>query len=332
MSIHIGRRQFAASFGAAVIAWPFGSLARQRGRIIRIGVLWHASNEQEEEPFFSAFRQGLREAGYIEGQNILLVNTFAAENYERFKENAAELVARNVDILVAVNLRAALAAQSATTTIPIVFILVPDPVSSKLVASFGRPGGNITGLSQMALDLTAKRLEIFKDAIGVSRTALLVNPANPTFARQSIEETQAAAGHLQMGVHPIEARSPGDLDHAFTSIIQQGIGAIIVVSDSMFWNERNRIAELSTRHHLASMFALRDHVDAGGLISYGPSIPALFRRAGTYIDKIIKGEKAAEIPVERPAKFEFVVNLKTAKALGLTISPMVLGRADEVIE
>jgi putative tryptophan/tyrosine transport system substrate-binding protein len=231
-----------------------------------------------------------------------------------------------------VNLRAALAAQGATTTIPIVFILVPDPVASKLVASFAHPGGNITGLSQMALDLAAKRLEIFKEATGASRTALLLNPANPTFARQSIEETKAAADHLQMSVQPIDARSPDELDHAFTEITQQGINAVIVVSDSMFWNELKRIGELATRHRVASMFAMRDHVDAGGLISYGPSLVAIFRRTATYVDKIIRGEKTAEIPVERPTKFEFAINLNAAKALGLTFPPTVLARADAVIE
>jgi putative tryptophan/tyrosine transport system substrate-binding protein len=279
-----------------------------------------------------ALRQGLRDLGYVEGRNIVLENRFANEQYERFNALAAELAALKVDVLVSVTIPAALAAQRATTSIPIVFILVADPVATKLVNSFNRPGGNVTGLSQLALDLTGKRLEIFKEAIGVSRVAFIVNPTNQQYARASVEETEAASRILQMTIKPIEVSKASDLEGAFSAMAQDGIKAVSVLNDGMLWNERKQIAALALRHQMASMFAIRSHVDEGGLMSYGPNSPALFRRAATYIDKILKGENPAVIPVERPTRIELVINLKTAKSLGITVPPSLLTRADEVIE
>ena len=323
------RREFIMALSAAA-TWP--SSARARKKIPTIGVLWHAGSEQEEAPFLNALRQGLSNLGYLEGQNIVIENRFPAEQYERFNALASELVGLDVDVLVAVTQPAALAVQRATTTIPVVFILVSDPVAIRLVESFSRPGGHITGLSQMALDLTAKRLEIFREAIALPQLALLVNPGNREFARRSIEETEVAAAHVGVTVQAIEVSKPAGLENAFSQIAQDGIKGVVVLSDGMFWNERKQIAALPLRHQLASMFAIRDHAVDGGLISYGPSFPALFLRAATYVDKILTGENPSELPVERPTKFQLVINLKTAKALGLDVPPSLLARADEVIE
>jgi putative ABC transport system substrate-binding protein len=325
------RREFVGLAGGAA-AWPVGANAQSGNKVARIGILWHAANEQEEAPFPTVLREGLRDLGYVEGRNIHLVNTYASENYDRFKENAEKLVASQVDIIVAINLRAALAAQKATQTIPIVFIFVGDPVANKLVSSFARPGGNITGLSQIAEDLAAKRLEIFKNALGVSRAALLVNPSNAQFASKSIEETHSAAASLEIRVTPMDAARPEDLDAAFARMASTGFNSVVVVSDSMFWNERRRIGELALRSRIASMFAMRDHVDAGGLISYGPSLPALVRRAAAYIDKLVRGERAGDIPVERPTRIELVVNLRTARSLGIEISKTILATADDIVD
>jgi ABC-type uncharacterized transport system substrate-binding protein len=326
------RREFITLLGGAAVARPFPARAQKTRHIPKIGTLWHAGNEQEEAPYLNALRQGLRDLGYVEGHNIVLENRFANEQYERFNAQAAELAALQVQVLVAVTRPAAIAAQRATSTIPIVFVLVADPVANKLVASFNRPGGNLTGLSQMALDLTGKRLEIFKEAIGISRLAFLVNPADRQYARVMVEETESASRQLNMTIRPIEVSKPSDLEGAFSAMVQDDIKAVSVVNDAMFWNERKQIATLAVRHRMPSMFAIRAHVDEGGFISYGPSYHALFHRAAAYIDKILKGERPADLPVERPTKFELVINLKTAKALGLDIPPTLLARADEVIE
>jgi putative ABC transport system substrate-binding protein len=326
------RREFITLLGGAAVAWPLPARAQKTRHIPKIGTLWHAGNEQEEAPYLNALRQGLRDLGYVEGHNIVLENRFANEQYERFNAQAAELAALQVQVIVAVTRPAAIAAQRATSTIPIVFVLVADPVANKLVASFNRPGGNLTGLSQMALDLTGKRLEIFKEAIGISRLAFLVNPADRQYARTMVEETESASRQLQMAIKPIEVSKPSDLEGAFSAMVQDDIKAVSVINDAMFWNERKQIATLALQHKIPSMFAIRAHVDDGGLISYGPSYHALFHRAAAYIDKILKGETPADLPVERPTKFELVINLKTAKALGLDLPATVLARADEVIE
>jgi putative ABC transport system substrate-binding protein len=326
------RRDFFNLIGVAAATWPFSSQAQMTKQVPKIGVLWHAANEQEEAPYLNALRRGLRDLGYVEGHNIVLENRFANEQYERFNAQAAELAALKVNIIVAVTRSAAIAAQRATSTIPIVFILVADPVANKLVASFNRPGGNLTGLSQMALDLTGKRLEIFKEAVGMSRLAFLVNPGDRQYAGVMVDETESAARQLNMTIRPIEVSKPSALEDAFSAMVQDDIKAVSVINDAMFWTERKQIATLAMRHKMPSMFAIRAHVDDGGLISYGPSYHALFHRGAAYIDKILKGEKPADLPVERPTKFELVINMKTAKALGVEISPTVLAHVDEVIE
>jgi putative ABC transport system substrate-binding protein len=330
----MGRREFIALLGCAAAAWPLGARAQRAGRITpRVGVLWHAGNEQEEAIYLEAFRQGLRDLGYVEGKNIALENRFAAEQYDRFSSLAAELVGLKVDVLVAVTVPAALAAQGATTTIPVVFILVPDPIGIGLVKSLAHPGGNVTGLSQTAFDIAAKKLELFKEAIvDLSRVAFLVNPGNRAVAHRYVEVTQAGAGPLSVIVQPVEVRASDELKRAFSAITQDGVHGVVVMPDGMFFNERSRIAELSLEHRLPTMMFNKETVQAGGLMSYGPSTPALFRRAATYIEKILKGAKPSDLPVEQPTKFELIINLKTARALGLTVPPTLLVRADEVIE
>ena len=298
----------------------------------RIGVLWPTSSEAEEEPFIRSLRIGLQELGYVESRTIALENRFASRQYDRFGSLAAELVALPVDLLIAVTLPAALAVQKATTSIPVIFILVHDPVETKLVDSFARPGGLITGFSHMSLNLTAKRLELFKELIDGWPFAFLVNPANEQFARLAKEEMRAAAASLGLDFQLIETRVSDELDGIFAKMAQDGIKGVVMASDAMFFGERSRIADLAVRYRMATMFAAREHVAANGLMSYAPSISALFRRAAIYVDKIIKGTMPADLPVEQPTKFEFVINLKTAKALGLEVPPTLLARADEVIE
>jgi putative ABC transport system substrate-binding protein len=261
-----------------------------------------------------------------------VVNTFADEQYERFNSNAVELVQRKVDVLIAVTLPAALAAQRVTNTIPIVFILVPDPVATKLVASLARPGGNITGLSQLALDMSAKRLELFKEAVPhLSKVVLLVNPSDPISTDRSIEQARTSAERLGVTIQPIAAQQPGDIERAFSSI-EDGVTGVVVEPDGLFFRERERFAELALKRKIPMMVFNSTMVEDGGLMTYAADNLAIFRRSAAYLDKILKGAKPDELPVELPTKFEIAINLKTAKAIGLAISPSILNRADKVIE
>jgi putative ABC transport system substrate-binding protein len=298
-----------------------------------VGLLWHAGSAEEEAVYLDAVRQGLSDHGYVEGQNVTLENRFPAEIPERFVSLAAELAALNVNVLVAINRIAALAAQRATTTIPIVFVAVPDPVGSKLVASLAHPGGNITGLTNFAYDLTAKRVEFLKAVVPtVSHVALLVNPNDRDSAKTYIEESYAAANKLGLILQPVEVRTPSDLLSAFSKTIDDQVDGVVVSQDGLFYAARKVIADLALARKLPLAVYSRETVDAGALLSYGPSNYRIFRASGAYIDKILKGAKPVDLPVEQPTKFEFIVNLKTAKALGLDLSPILLSRADEVIE
>jgi ABC-type uncharacterized transport system substrate-binding protein len=327
------RREFIRLLGgAAAVAWPFIARAQQVTKIPKIGVLWPTSNEAEEEPFIRSLRSGLQELGYIEGSTVILENRYASRQYDRFAFLAAELVRLPVDLLIAVTLPAALAAQKATASTPIVFVLVHDPVATKLVDSFPRPGGLITGFSHMSLDLTAKRLELFNEMTQGGTIAFLVNPANEQFATLAIEETRTAAASLQLPLRVIETRMSDQLEDIFAGMAAERVKNVVLASDAMFFGERTRIAELALRYRMTTMFAAREHVVAKGLMSYAPSIPALFRSAASYADKILKGARPADLPVGQPTKFELVINLKTAKTLGLEIPPTLLARADEVIE
>jgi ABC-type uncharacterized transport system substrate-binding protein len=328
------RREFITLLGGAAAIWPqVAHTQRHTNPVPRVGVLWHAANEEEEAVYLAAVRRGLSDFGYVESKNIVLENRFPAEIPERFISLAAELAVLKVDVLVAITRLAALAAQRATTTIPIVFVAIPDPVGSKLVASLARPGGNITGLSNFAHDLTAKRVEHLKELVPpVSKVALLVNPNDRDSARRNIEEAQSAADRLKLALHPVEIRAPGDLAPAFLKMRDSHINGVVVTQDGLFFATRKDIADLALAHRLPLTVYSRETVEAGALASYGPSNLNIFRRSGYYIDKILKGTKPADLPVEQPTTFEFIINLRTAKALGLDVPPFLQQRADEVIE
>jgi putative ABC transport system substrate-binding protein len=327
------RREFITLLGGGAAAWPLVAGAQQSRHLPVVGLLWHAGSAEEEAVYLDAVRQGLSDHGYVEGQNVTLENRFPAEIPERFVSLAAELAALNVNVLVAINRIAALAAQRATTTIPIVFVAVPDPVGSKLVASLAHPGGNITGLTNFAYDLTAKRVEFLKAVVPtVSHVALLVNPNDRDSAKTYIEESYAAANKLGLILQPVEVRTPSDLLSAFSKTIDDQVDGVVVSQDGLFYAARKVIADLALARKLPLAVYSRETVDAGALLSYGPSNYRIFRASGAYIDKILKGAKPVDLPVEQPTKFEFIINLKTAKALGLDLSPILLSRADEVIE
>jgi len=275
----------------------------------------------------------LNDLGYVESKNFVLENRFAAERYERFNDLAAELVRLNVDVLVAVTRPAALAAQGATNTISVVFILVPDPVASKLVNSLARPGRNITGVSQIAFDLISKRLQLLKETVtDLSSVAVLVNPNDPGDARRYGEEVGAAAASLNVAIDIVEAGTPEAIDGAFSAIARDRSRGIIVTNDPMYFNERVRIGQLGTSRRVPVISFSRAMAVSGTLMSYGADVPALFRRGAALAIQILRGAKPADLPVELPTKFELVINLKTANALGLTLPPSLLARADEVIE
>jgi putative tryptophan/tyrosine transport system substrate-binding protein len=328
------RRDFLGILGGSAASWPIAARGEQQGKAMpTVGVLWHAGSEQEEALFLGALLQGLHDLGYSEGRNIKLVNTYAAEQYDRFAKNALDLVAKNVDVIVAVTRPAALAAQRATRTIPIVAVVVPDPVGSGLVASLARPGGNITGLSNMGIDLAAKRMELLKEAVdGLRKVVVLVNPSDPNLAKTYVTESDAAAVRLELSTQIVEVKTPEDLDAGFDAIAQLGKTGIIINNDSMLLTQGERIARMAIARGMPTMAFIALMAKTGALLSYGPNIPAIFRRSATFVDKILKGARPADLPVEQPTDYQLFINLKTAKALGLTIPATLIGRADEVIE
>jgi putative ABC transport system substrate-binding protein len=324
----------------AVLAAPLAVNAQQAGKVYRIGFLSPSSPSDPERlasPFgergFAAFRQGLRDLGYVEGKNIVIENRWAEGRFERLPDLAAELVRLKVDLIVSVVTQATLAAKNATRTIPIVMVAPGDPVGSGLVGSLARPGENVTGPSSMYGDLVVKQLEVLKEIVpGLSRVALLWNPANTGWQAQMLKATAGAASALRLHVQLVEARGPDDLQGAFASITKERASALLVAVDVIFALHARRVADLAAKHHVPAMYGSSEHVEAGGLISYAPDIPYVFRRAATYVDRILKGAKPSEMPVEQPTKLLLVINLKTAKALGLTIPPSLLLRSDQVIE
>jgi putative ABC transport system substrate-binding protein len=282
-----------------------------------------------------AFLQGLRDLGYVEGRNVVIEYRFAEGKLERYPALAAELVALKVDVIVAPITPAALAAKQATKTIPIVFVAVGDPITDGLVTSLARPGGNVTGLSLLFPELVGKCLEELKQAVpGVSRVAVLWQPGavGERTEKDMLKGAEVAARALGVRLQFVEARGPADLDRAFSDITKARAGALTVLPGNMFFSERRRLVDLAAKNRLPAVYPLREFVDAGGLMSYGASNADMFRRAATYVDKILKGAKPADLPVEQPTKFELVINLKAAKVLGLTIPQSLLGRADEVVQ
>ncbi len=314
----------------AVVA-PLAAEAQQQGKVPRVGYL--SSGSATTSRYLEAFRQGLRELGWVEGQNIVIDWRYAEGRLDRLPDLAAELVRLKVDVIVTVPTPAAVAAKNATGTIPIVMINVSDPVGLGLIASLARPGGNATGLSySVGVESFGKALELLKETVPkLHRVAVLSNPANPAHA-PVIGDVKVAARSLGVQLQLLEARGPNELDVAFAAMAKERVGALLVLPDSMLILHRARLADLAAKNRLPAMYGLREHVEAGGLMTYGPSTVANFRRAAFFMDKILKGAKPADLPVEQPTKFELVINRKTAKALGLTIPPSVLVRADEMIE
>jgi putative ABC transport system substrate-binding protein len=313
----------------SLLTVPLAAAAQPLGKVYRIGFLATAPLPAH---VWEALLDGLRERGYIEGQNLVFERRFSEGNAERFPEFAAELVRLKVDCLIVPSTPAALAAKHATQTIPIVVPAANDPVGAGLVASLARPGGNLTGLSTFAPELSGKRLELLKEVVpGLTRVAVLWNAANPANAA-AWEEMQAAAGALGLLLHSQDVRGPQDFEGVFARMIQARPEAFLVLADTLLARHRPQIVEFVTQQHLPSVFSTKEWVVAGGLMSYGPSLPALYRRAATYVDRILKGATPADLPVEQPTQFELVLNLKTAQALGLTIPPLVRFRADEVIQ
>lgn len=327
------RRTFIGGLGAGLLAASRAVEAQPLGKILRVGVLWHGGSAEEEENFLGAVREGFVRLGYVEGKNIVLVNTFAGEEYERFQKNAAELVSAQVDVIVAVTQPAAVAAQRSTKTLPIVFVSIPDPLGSKLVESLARPGGNITGLTNVAGDISAKRIQIFTEAVaGLKRVAVLVNATDPDGAGRYIREIEPAARRLGMSVRSVDIRVPADLDRAFGAMAQDKIQGVVGTPEGMFYIKRAEIAQLALTHRLPTIGTTPEQTEAGWLMGYGANVKAIFRRTAYYVDRIVKGTRPGDLPVEQPTTFELVVNLKTAKALGLTVPVSLLQRADRVIE
>lgn len=296
----------------------------------RIGFLSSRSLDAEKSRR-AAFQRGLQELGYLEGKNILIEQRYAAGKFDRLSELAAELVGLKVDVLVVSGAPAAHAAKNATSTIPIVIGNAADPVGIGLVASLSRPGGNITGLSSFTAAVIAKRLELLKEVVPTaSRLAVLLNPSNPTNPLQ-LKEIQPTAIELRVTLLSLEAKGPQEIDRAFLVMRKEHGEGLVIIGDPMLETHRARIIELAVKNRLAAIYPFPDFVDAGGLMSYGTNISDLYRRAATYVDKILKGAKPAELPVEQPTKFDLIINLKAAKQIGLMIPPNVLARADRVI-
>jgi putative ABC transport system substrate-binding protein len=323
-------RALSALLALGLVAAPLAAQAQPTpGKTARIGYLSFRSGPSHLE---EAFRQGLRELGYVEGQNIVIEYRWANFKPDGASTLAAELVRLKVDVIVSTGGPVpALAAKRATKTIPIVFI-AGDPVGVGLVTRLNRPGGNLTGVDAFAGELNVKRLDLLKGAVpGVSRVAVLANPASPATARR-LKELEGAARALRVKLHVLEARERQEIDAAFTAMARERAEALLVMTDPMFFPQRERIVDLAAKHRLPGIFEQREFAEAGGLLSYAANLADMYRRLATYVDKILKGAKPADLPIEQPTKFEFVINLKTAKTLGLTIPPPILFRADHVIE
>jgi len=316
--------------GLAVSA-PLAATGQDAGRTPRIGFLGNSTAALEAN-LVGPFREGLRDLGYVEGRNVEIEYRWAEGKYERLPTLIAELIASKVDVIVTAGTPAALAVKQATASIPLVMVAVGDPVGTGLIASFAHPGGNATGLASLTPELEGKRLELIKEMLpGLSRIAVLWNPSN-AYQVGDEKEVQAAAKVLGIAVHSLAVKTPTELEQALTAADKERADILLVLADRLFLHNRSRITEFALQHHLPSMNAYRELVEAGGLASFGPSYATMHRQAARYVDQILKGAKPADLPIEGPAKFELVINLKTARALGITIPPTIIARADEVIE
>jgi putative ABC transport system substrate-binding protein len=323
------RRTFIGSVASGVLAVPLGAFAQQQGKVWRVGMLETISTA-ENTANLDAFRQGLRERGYIEGRNLVIEYRSADGRGERFPELATELVQMNVDLIVTRGTPAAVAAKNATRRIPVVVASIGDPLT--VVTSLSHPGGNVTGLSSLTSDLEAKRVELLRELVpAAARIAALYDMGNPVFELRW-KEMEAVTHSLGIQAQLLDARKPEDFARLFDAASMQRADGLVVGQDGLLQANRKLIAELATKHRLPAIYVSMDFIDAGGLIAYGPSYPELYRRAAAYVDKILRGAKPGDLPIEQPTKFELVINLKAAKALGLTIPKSILLRADEVIQ
>jgi len=330
MKNHTRRREFITLLGGGAAAWPIAARGQQAAMPV-IGYL-SVTAPEASQPFIAALRKGLSETGYVEGRNVAIEYRWAHNEHDRLPELAADLVRRQVAVIATSSTPAALAAKAATTTIPIVFSGGADPVQSGLVASLNRPGGNVTGLSSMNTDLIGKRLGILHELLPVAaRFAVLVDP-NAANAESTITDAQAAAAAIGRQIEVLTASSNREIDAAFASLVQKRIEVLLVSPHTLFFNRRVQLVTLGVRHAAPAIYPTREFVEAGGLMSYGSSVPDIQRQVGIYVGRILKGEKPADLPVVRPTKFELVINLQTARLLGIEVPATLLAIADEVIE
>ena len=327
------RRKLVFALGAGALAAPFGAFAQQQGKVWRIGFLSPRSRPDSlDSNVFGAFLRGMRELGYFEEKNLMIEWRFADARLERLPGLAAELVQLKLDLIVVAGTPAVGAMQKATTTIPVVIVDVSDPIDSGFVKTLARPGGNITGLSNLNADIGPKLLEMLLSMVPkISRVAVLVNPGNPS-TLTVLKGIQAAAQKVKVKILPVEVRTSQELEKAFSAMAREKAGAVIVPRESLFITQLRQIAELAAKHRLPSISLLLEYAEAGGLMVYGSNATDYYRRAATYVDKIFKGAKPADLPVEQPSKLELIINGRTAKALGLKIPQSLLISADKVIE
>ncbi len=330
--MRLSRAALTVIFALGLLAAPPAGEAQPAGKVYRIGMLSLLGREAAE-PRRQVFEHALRERGWVKGENLVIEYRYAEGKYDRLPPLAAELARLEPKVIVAIPTAAARAAKDATSTIPIVMVNVSDPISEGLIASFARPGGNVTGLTLTpTLEIYAKQLQLLKEAVPrARRVAFLWNPANPA-APPAVRAVEAAAPSLGVALQVVGARAPEEFEHAFGAMTQARADALLVLADGMFNTHRARLAHLSVRHRLPTMHGLGEYVEAGGLMAYSANIAALFRRAAAYVDKILKGANPADLPVEEPTRFELVINLKTAKTLGLTFPQSILVRTDKLIE
>ena len=325
------RRRFITLIGGAAVAWPLAARAQQPAMPV-IGFL-HSASPGLYAPFLPGFHQGLKEAGYTEGRNVAIEYRWAEDRYDRLPALAADLVDRHVTVIAAPATPAVLAAKAATTTIPIVFLVGGDPVAMGLVASLARPGGNLTGVTNLTAQVGSKRLELLHALVPTAITvALLVNPSSPELAEPQLQELQVAARSLGLQLHVLNASTEREIDMAFATVVQLRPGGLVIVPDNFFTSSSDRLAALALRHAIPTIFQYPEFTAAGGLMSYGSNLRDLLRWSGLYTGRILKGEKPADLPVQQATKVELILNLKTAKALGLEVPTSILVRADEVIE
>jgi putative ABC transport system substrate-binding protein len=323
--------QALVAFACGLLAAPLAADAQQAGRTVTIGYLGNSSPSLESN-FVEAFRKGLRQLGYVEGRNLIIRFAWAEGQQERHPVLARELVRLKPDVILTAGTPGTLAAKQATQSIPIVMAIAGDPVGAGLVSSLARPGGNVTGHSTLTPEVEGKRLELLKEAVAkLSRVAVLRNPANP-FTPISWKATQAAAEALGVKLQPVEVRGPNDLDRAFARIKAAHPDGLVLIPDLFLYTYRASIVQFLVKNRFPAIFPLREFAQEGALMTYGANYPDMYRHAATYVDKILKGAKVADLPVEQPTRFELVINLKTAKALGLTIPPSIMVRADHVIQ